>query len=63
MYPILDQATGDVKASGSQFFISFTEVPSGGTALNVFGKVSEGLDIVAQASTGDPIESVTITAK
>jgi cyclophilin family peptidyl-prolyl cis-trans isomerase len=63
MYPIPDQSAGDLKASGSQFFISLTELPSGGTALNAFGTVSKGLDIVAQLQTGDPIESVTITAK
>jgi peptidyl-prolyl cis-trans isomerase B (cyclophilin B) len=63
MYPVPDQAAGDLKASGSQFFISLTELPSEGQALNVVGTVSKGLDIVAQLMTGDAIESITVTSK
>jgi peptidyl-prolyl cis-trans isomerase B (cyclophilin B) len=63
MYPIPDQASGELRASGSQFFISLVELPSEGTQLNVLGKISEGLDIVAQLQTGDAVESITVNEK
>jgi peptidyl-prolyl cis-trans isomerase B (cyclophilin B) len=63
MYPIPDQTSGELKASGSQFFITLVELPSEGTPLNVFGKITAGLDIVAQLQTGDAVESITVNEK
>ncbi len=63
MYPIPDQTTGDLMASGSQFFISMVELPSEGTPLNVLGKIVAGLEIVSQLATGDAVESITISEK
>lgn len=50
MYPIYTE-TGDVTASGSQFFFSFALVPEGGVQLNVMGTVTSGLEI-AQSLIG-----------
>ncbi|MGE5601775.1 MAG: peptidylprolyl isomerase [Nitrososphaerales archaeon] len=44
MYPVGD-ANGNPVASGSQVFLSFTEIPEGNVPLNVLGKVTQGLDI------------------
>ena len=63
MYPIQDPATGNPLASGSQFFISFVESPEDGVPLNIFGKVSEGMEIVTKLAIDDIIKSITITEK
>jgi len=63
MYPVQDPATGEPKASGSQFFISFVQTPEGGVPLNVFGKVIEGMEIVTKLAIDDIIKTITITEK
>jgi cyclophilin family peptidyl-prolyl cis-trans isomerase len=63
MYPIPDQTSGELKASGSQFFISLVELPTEGTPINVLGKVIEGLEIVGLLEPGDAVESITISEK
>jgi cyclophilin family peptidyl-prolyl cis-trans isomerase len=63
MYPSFDQLTGDVRASGSQFFISFTEVPENETPLSLLGKVISGLDIASKLTVSDTLTSVTIAGK
>ena len=55
MYPVPD-ATGAPTASGSQFFISFAAIPENTTPLNIFGKVTEGLDVVVKLAIGDIIQ-------
>jgi cyclophilin family peptidyl-prolyl cis-trans isomerase len=63
MYPVQSQATGELKASGSQFFISFVKTDQTGTPLNSFGTVSEGLDVLKGLKANDIIESITISEK
>jgi cyclophilin family peptidyl-prolyl cis-trans isomerase len=63
MYPLPDPATGEPKASGSQFFISFVETPEGGVPLNVFGKVIEGMEVVTKLAIDDIIKTITISEK
>jgi cyclophilin family peptidyl-prolyl cis-trans isomerase len=63
MYPVQDPATGEPKASGSQFFISFVQTPDGGVPLNVFGKVIEGMEVVTKLAIDDIIKTITITEK
>jgi peptidyl-prolyl cis-trans isomerase B (cyclophilin B) len=62
-YPIFDQTTQQVFASGSQFFISFAAAPGNQTPLSIFGVVSSGLDVVAKLAAGDVITSITISEK
>jgi len=63
MYPSFDQLTGDVMASGSQFFISFTEVADNETPLSLLGKVISGLDIASKLTVSDTLTSVTVVGK
>ncbi|MCU0500838.1 MAG: peptidylprolyl isomerase [Anaerolineae bacterium] len=63
MYPSFDPMTGDVMASGSQFFISFTEVQENETPLSLLGKVISGLDIAAKLTVSDTLTSVTVAGK
>lgn len=63
MYPSFDQFTGDVRASGSQFFISLVEVPENETPLSILGKVVTGLDIVSKLTMSDTLTSITIAEK
>lgn len=63
MYPSFDQMTGDIMASGSQFFISFTEVQENETPLSLLGKVISGLDIASKLTVSDTLTSVTIAGK
>ena len=63
MYPVQDPATGEPKASGSQFFISFVQTPEGGVPLNVFGKVIEGMEVVTKLAIDDIIKTITISEK
>ena len=62
-YPIINQSTQAVKASGSQFFISLSELPSPNAPLNVFGSVVSGLDVAVRLQAGDVITKVTILEK
>ncbi len=63
MYPIPDQKSGDLMASGSQFFISMVELPSEGTPLNILGRIISGMEIVSQLATDDAVESIIVTEK
>ncbi len=51
MYPVQGATPEEFLASGSQFFIAFSSVPESATPLNIFGKVTEGLEI-AQTLVG-----------
>jgi cyclophilin family peptidyl-prolyl cis-trans isomerase len=61
MYPLVDQATGEIRVSGSQFLIAFTELPEAGAPLAVLGQISSGQDVVNQLESGDIVTSITIT--
>ena len=61
-FPIFEP-DGTVLANGSQFFISFSEAPESDAPLNVIGKVSRGIEIVAKLEIGEMIASITITEK
>jgi len=63
MYPVAAPASGAVKASGSQFFISFVQPPDSGTPLNTFGKVASGLETLKGLKAGDVVESIKISEK
>ncbi len=62
-YPVADNATQQVLASGSQFLISMTAVSQLASPMNVFGKVASGQDVVSKLATGDVVKSITITEK
>lgn len=63
LYPTFDPVTGDVLASGSQFFISFVEVEDNQTPLSVLGQVISGLDVAAKLTMSDTLTTVTIVEK
>ncbi len=62
LYPT-QNLTGEVVASGSQFFVSFMSMEGNTTPLNVFGTVSSGMDVVQQLAVGDIIKTITISEK
>lgn len=62
LYPVPD-AIGNVVASGSQFFIAFAPIPDSTTPLNIFGVVTEGMDVAQQLAIGDIIKTITISEK
>ncbi len=49
--------------AGSQFFICLDDVPYWNGLYTPFGKVIEGLDVLAQLDKGDEIRSITILQK
>jgi peptidyl-prolyl cis-trans isomerase B (cyclophilin B) len=63
MYPSAVPGSGEIRASGSQFFVSFIQSPTSDTPLNTFGTVSSGLDVLKGLVAGDIVESITITEK
>jgi cyclophilin family peptidyl-prolyl cis-trans isomerase len=63
MYPVSDRTSGGVKASGSQFFVSFVQAPNSDTPLNSFGQVTSGMEILKELKAGDVVDSVQISEK
>jgi cyclophilin family peptidyl-prolyl cis-trans isomerase len=63
MYPVFNQTDNQVKASGSQFFVSFALAPDNQTPLSTFGTVASGLDIASKLTLSDTIKTITITEK
>jgi cyclophilin family peptidyl-prolyl cis-trans isomerase len=63
MYPVQGATPEEFLASGSQFFIAFSAVPESATPLNVFGKLTEGMDVAQQMAIGDIITKITVTEK
>jgi peptidyl-prolyl cis-trans isomerase B (cyclophilin B) len=63
LYPTFDQVTGEVLASGSQFFISFAAVEENETPLSILGKVTSGLEIAAKLTMSDTLTSITVVEK
>jgi cyclophilin family peptidyl-prolyl cis-trans isomerase len=62
-YPVQNQVTGQMQASGSQFFVSFIQTQDIGSPLNTFGTVSSGMDVLKELKAADLIESITISEK
>ncbi|MGQ9840682.1 MAG: peptidylprolyl isomerase [Anaerolineae bacterium] len=62
LYPVVD-VTGEVAASGSQFFISFMALEDNTTPLNIFGQVTGGMEVAQQLVAGDVIKRITIHVK
>lgn len=58
-----DQVNPERASSGSQFYITLAETPHLDGAYTVFGRVSEGMDVVRSIVKGDLIENVTIAQK
>ena len=64
MYPVMNQASQQILASGSQFFITLSPAPKDDTTpLSVFGIVTSGQDVVSSLGISDTITSITITEK
>jgi cyclophilin family peptidyl-prolyl cis-trans isomerase len=63
MYPVQGASPEEFLASGSQFFIAFSSVPESATPLNIFGKVTEGMEVAQQMAIGDIIKTITVTEK
>lgn len=63
LYPFFDDASGTVRASGSQFFISLVAVEDNETPLSILGQVIRGLEIVPQLTISDTLISIMIVEK
>jgi cyclophilin family peptidyl-prolyl cis-trans isomerase len=56
-----DQVNPERKSSGSQFYITLEATPFLDGGYTVFGRVTEGMDVVESIAVGDVIESVAIS--
>ena len=57
---VLSMANAGPNTNGSQFFITFAPQPHLNGRHTVFGRVTDGMDVVDQIRQGDTLDGVTI---
>jgi peptidyl-prolyl cis-trans isomerase B (cyclophilin B) len=60
---VVSMANAGANTNGSQFFILLSAQPSLDDKYNVFGKVSDGMNVVSQIRAQDKILSVSVEEK